>query len=398
MLRTHVNRKRYSKREIDRAVHQAIGSTGNGRAIKGALVHLIDQVRARSELLRPDTVGGRCGWTRAVRFTHGMAAAARYHARWLNDASSWTPTEESRSKQFASLVRHLLAAHPVPHFMASVWFEGLSPKARLHRTWFRHVGLGHSIRGADIPIGLTKTMAVLFAHAPDHFNVEQALRWTHVRGLGGDRKLAIAIAQTRLGGCFEHEPYWSQVIRLLVGHSRLKTENIEPLIDYLHFHRRLYQAEPTTSIGRANICSLVRKALRWVATAESRSRTPRRSWSGLGLGTFRYHEEAPAEWTSRSWAIRELTDSRELAAEGRALRHCVGSYDRRCAARQSSIWSLTCTDTIGRNRRMLTIEIDPATRTVVTALGKGNSNPTVEARRILLKWAARERLNVSKWI
>jgi len=44
---------------------------------------------------------------------------------------------------------------------------------------------------------------------------------------------------------------------------------------------------------------------------------------------------------------------------------------------------------------VLTIEIDPTTRTIVQAKGKQNSPPSPEARRIMLKWAATKHLAVA---
>jgi hypothetical protein len=61
------------------------------------------------------------------------------------------------NRQFASLVRHLLAEYPVPAFMDSVWF-----KRTRTQNWFIHVGRGHSIRDAERPFaGKTRGRVVV---------------------------------------------------------------------------------------------------------------------------------------------------------------------------------------------------------------------------------------------
>ena len=77
------------------------------------------------------------------------------------------------------------------------------------------------------------------------------------------------------------------------------------------------------------------------------------------------------------------------------MRHCVGNYGSRCSKRVSSIWSMIRHSRLGQEH-VLTIEIDPSTRTIVQAKGKRNSPPSPEARRIMFKWAATKHLTVAE--
>ena len=138
----------------------------------------------------------------------GLLALATHHKRWIRPVEEWEPTGTSPLPRFSSLARHLLAAYPVPHFMTSVWLEGRSVEARRRQGWYLHIGSGRNIRTADLPLPYTKKMAHEFLQAPDHFTVEAALRWGQVRGLGGSKELALAIAATRLGRSFESEDFW----------------------------------------------------------------------------------------------------------------------------------------------------------------------------------------------
>ena len=97
--------------------------------------------------------------------------------------------------------------------------------------------------------------------------------------------------------------------------------------------------------------------------------------------------EDPDEWT---WEIRELLDSDELAAEGKAMKHCVATYTEICAKGLSAIWSL------GRGAPRSAAARDdrgqPQTKELVQAKAQCNEEPDEPCRVILNEWAGREGL------
>lgn len=95
------------------------------------------------------------------------------------------------------------------------------------------------------------------------------------------------------------------------------------------------------------------------------------------------------------WTVVELVDSRELAHEGRTMRHCVARYARACAAGHSSIWSVRHRwDDEVTARSMLTIEVRPDTRTIVQLRGKSNQRASGWPLELVRRWAAREGLSL----
>lgn len=58
-----------------------------------------------------------------------------------------------------------------------------------------------------------------------------------------------------------------------------------------------------------------------------------------------------------------------------------------------SIWSLQSHGSL-KSHRVLTIEVLPTTRTIVTALGKCNADPEPDARRIMEMWAEQQGLGI----
>ena len=233
----------------------------------------------------------------------------------------------------------------------------------------------------------------MFLQAPDHFSVEQALRWGQVRGLGGSERLAETVVATRLGRSFESEEFWSTVVLFLVNHPELDRAQIDPIIEYLYDQRFVPRTSfddvggegverpplPDLSMKGRTARALWRQVVEWRRELGARSNRPVLYWPRSGIGEFRLREPGPGGRGDRVWTIRELLNSRELRTEGGAMHHCVGGYANRCMRRLSTIWSMTVEDHKGR-RRVLTIEVDPSTREVVQARRCCNAAPNPKDR------------------
>src|SRR5205807_736509 len=100
-------------------------------------------------------------------------------------------------------------------------------------------------------------------------------------------------------------------------------------------------------------------------------RQPVVTWSRSRIGEYERLEGSEPLQNMRRWTIKELLTSQELLAEGQAMRHCVASYTQECAKRRTTIWSLRVENEEGQ-RRVLTIEVDPKTRTICQVRGKRN--------------------------
>lgn len=397
MVVGEVERRERAKRRVDGAIRDAFAEIGPNRRVRGAFEQLLEQCYWRGELLRVAACDGRAPWAAASTVVGGLHALSYFRAAWIRPVGCWRPMGDSASAKFASLARHLLARARVPGFLVPVWFEGHGGEARRHQRWFKHLGRGHSIRGVALPVRYTRRMARHFLEAPDHLSVTEAVRWGQVRGLGGGRSLAEAVARSRLGNAFEHEEYWAGVIRFLACTPEIEAGAVNAVIEYLDFHKRLPGAHSSSARRRRMARKLVQQAHAWrgEAPAVETVRVVRRlQWLPSGVPGLVHHEQQGNE--ARVWKIRELVGSAELAVEGATMRHCVGSYAWRCASRQTSIWSLTCTDAESAERRELTVEVCPESRRIVQALGKRNAEPSEGARRVLKVWAERVGLEVAQ--
>ncbi len=409
-------RKHFAKWRVDLAIHEAL-DLARKRAVETPFGHLLSVVLSQSTLLQADPIGGWPAWRHIGVFLRGLLALSEYHKSWLHQPDQWDPAPghsildylspdylspdylraSGRPQQFTSLARHLLADHPVPNFMTWVWLLEPSQTACAYQKLYKHLGLGNSIRGAAIPLRLTKVMANFFMQAPDHLSVEQALRWSHVRGLGGDPAFAKEVLSTQIGTKLEYQAFWTEVIQFLLNRPGLDLAMVAPIIEFLDFHRREAARPSLRMLSHRRFGAFLSGVRRWMERRALGRNRPMLSWSRTKIAGLELFEPQRTAWSVRYWTIRELTDSRQLLEEGRTLRHCVASYTGICAGGKTSIWSLRRHGSL-QSQRLLTIEVDPKTRTIVTARGHCNASPQPDVRRIMEIWAQQAHLSISRWV
>jgi len=386
-------------REVCRRI-EAARIDAAGRA---ALEVLLRTVAREADFLTEATTWGGV----AHRFIDALIALNERRAQWIRPLEGWSPRSHNRERQFSSLARHLLARYPLPVFMDSAWFRR-DEAGKQQRDWFVHLGRGASLRAAATPIPLTRRMVHHFLQSPDHYLVEHALRWGQIHAMRGDARLVEAVIATRLGACFEHDEFWSSVLRFLVAHPLLDRAHVGPVVDYLQ-HMRFEQREPFVGPGtrrtlppqQPNLsmrgrspASLLRQVERWHGRLSRGVRGDLR-WDASDIAGFELPTGIPGR-TLRVWRLRELTSLRELVEEGRAMHHCVASYARSCASGRSSIWSMTVASFAGLEHRQ-TVEVSPR-RVIVQSRGRCNARPTPQDRAMLRRWAAQAGLELRRWV
>ena len=332
---------------------------GEREACRLLLLH----VERHADLL--STAPGALRWGRSPGNTlvEGVLALARHHGSWIGPVESWRPESRVQYEQFAALARHLLARYPVPDFMDSVWFLEEGEEARRQKRWYVHIAQGGNIRTADVPVELTKKMAHEFLQAPEHYTVEEALRFGQVMGQGGHPALAEAVAATHLGRSFEHEEFWSKVVQFLAQHPELEMKWVTGIVAYIH-HRKFEPlgggdpVEPNFSMKSRSVPKLLDQVERWRKhwTREARASQAGGRDNDPGPQYAPYYVEERDRWGNNlRWTIAQLTTARALAAEGEAMSHCVGSYADKLD--KMSIWSLKVQEN-DRVYHVLTISID----------------------------------------
>ena len=355
------------------------------------LVRLLLHVEAHGDLLNTWTANPRMGEQPRNCYVEGLISLSRHGSDWMRPVEDWRAASRNKRRQFSSLARHLLARYDPPAFMDSAWFVADDCEARTQQNWFKHVGRGHNIRTADVPLGLSKRMAHCFLEAPDDLTIVEALRRGQIVGQGGDGDLVKAVVATRLGRSFEQEDFWGTVIRFFVRQEMLDPACIARIVDYLqarkYEHREVAHPdgsthreeppEPNLSMKSRSVIKLLRQVDAWYEHRTKEAALPAGQWQGVGAGGLAFSEEDESTGRTLRWTIDEIVTNRALLAEGKAMSHCVVSYARSCSRGATSIWSMQV-KVNNRQRHVMTIAVDNKRGVITQARGRFNAHQDSE--------------------
>ena len=393
---------RHHKRQIDRAISAAFVRLAADESARACFAELLACVRVRApRLLEAPVVDGR---------HHGIEALvnlAGFRDAHIRTIATWSGSDQSWRAVVNSLAQHLITKYRVPVFLAAAWYATDDVFGERKREWFVAHSRGASFRSLNLPIRMTKRMEHTFLTSCDHFSIEYAMRRAELIGLGADVPLVNAVLAARPALDLHHGDFWRTAWHFLVAHMRgINGDQVAPLIDFLHTVRHESIAidtadgivmrgplQPYFSLKGRTLQSVTRLMEQWHRNV------------GLAEGGFSWEpskirplvQETPNDDPTvppTIWELTELTSSGQLRAEGKALQHCVASYGYGCWKGRSRIWSL-------RRRRglsyksVVTVEINPASRTVTQARGFRNRRVSGRPLSILQLWAAKEGLHLA---
>lgn len=217
---------------------------------------------------------------------------------------------------------------------------------------------------------------------------------------------------TRIATDFAHDEFWVSVLRWLIAQPMLDPAHHGPIIDYLHHHRfepsvlnpkahlpdepRLVPPQPNLNMKGRTPETLLRSVAEWHRGLGRHRSGKDLCWPPSGIAPFRLEEGLAESW--RAFTITEHLSSRELIEEGRAMGHCVGTYEQSCASGRVSIWTLKVTDAWGQQSRLLTLEVGNQNRQIIQARRKFNKSASPKELAILGRWAASGGPSLSKWL
>lgn len=388
------------------------GSKHERQANRKTLTRLLTHVsECRAKFFDGSPVIASLGLLPGNTFVEALAMIAAHAPAWQRPIEQWKPRSRSASRQFSSLLRHLFVLYDdVPSFFDAVWFSGHSKAAAERRKWFLHVGRGQNIRNCQLPIPLTKKMAHHLMHAPGDVTIDQAIRWGQVHGLGGDERLARVLFGTRLAESFEHDEFWSTVIRWFAGYPMLDRAHVGPVVDYLHYQRFVGEeiylapgrrmdaapAQPNLSMKGRTPETLLQKVNAWHRTLAEDNRHQIRQWPSQGIQGFEFLEGSPQNRNLKCWKIRELLSTKALVTEGRQMRHCVATYASSCARGHCSIWTMEVESYDGVSKAV-TIEVRNNSRQICQIRGKANRSPNSKEKKVIQRWAESAGLQITSY-
>ncbi len=310
----------------------------------------------------------------------------QYRSCWKKDLFKWKPVAKQAAAQVKELASYLFCKYKVPEFL----YQGLyETKNMQHLEWLIHLGDGGKVREMkNIPIPFTQKMGHYFLSAAAKFSVTEALRWAQVKGLQGEDRLAERIAYSWIGTKpYSDEVFWEGFIQLVINGGMFNLNKLTELIDYVREERRV---NINYSLKGRTLQSLFRQSDAWHNRfAGSRAN---QVWKPSGIGGYR------AAKKSEVVVMEELTESRKLSEEGKAMKHCVGSYAFYCAKGRSAIFSLRKYSGGILLDIMATIEVNISLQKIVQAKAKMNKPINEEAKKYMEVWAMKEGLAINPYL
>ena len=377
---------------VPHAIREMYNTFSNDPDAQQAFGRLILHIEKYSDLLWHQKVIGQYGNIQTNTFLAGLRQLTRHHKVWLRPIEDWRPKNRKPNDQFHTLARHLLAKYDVSPVFDCAFFQGDTQEAYTQQGWFLHIAGGQNIRTAGVPMRITKRMAhQVMQYRHGRHTIYQALRGIQFEAFGGHRKSSGALMDTPLGERLENEDFWETVVQFLANQRFLDRSYIGPIIDYIRNQKytpqRIPQPDGTETEGpppHPNFCmkgrsanKLIRQVDVWHQELTGMEDVDLQTWEPSGFNEFEHTAFNTELKRNIQWTVHELITSQQLYAEGRIMSHCAGSYTRRCASGEKSIWSIRALDLDAAEENqiqehVLTIEVDNKKRAVIQDRGKYN--------------------------
>lgn len=327
---------------------------------------------------------GLLGGTEYIHVLCNIAGAYEY---WINDIYDWKPVSRQKYLQLGEMIDFLFCKYPVPDFLYKA-FDSNGNK--LFVKWLIHLGRGGKLKDLEnVPLPLTNKGLHYFMQAPAKFSVAQALRWAQVRSLNGSDYLADRIVHTWLGTKpYDDEEFWSEFIQKVISGGMFDIDELGGLIDYVREERR---NNSSYSLKGRTLFSLLRRSEEWHNRGYSKS-SGATEWKSSGIYGYEMEKDGIVI------KVEELTEHKHLVNESRTMKHCVQTYSYYCSQGLSTIFSMRSYIKGVLLETMATIEVNLQSGTIVQAKGKMNRPISAPAKKLMETWAAKERLEISKYL
>jgi len=322
---------------------------------------------------------------------NAVVTAVLFHPFWIRRLSAWSPPK-GRKAQRQSLVDHLFVRYPVPPCLYGNWHHATRFPRLKWVCWFVLLAQGASLRAAATLFHWRvpgKLLSLLY-QAPAQLGAVMGAMWAEVHRLGGDETVfarLMAHPRYRIDVTAKGErnkglyAFWQSAVDWLSRNGRHVTDTEAEMVLDWAWHMWTEACADRHRYNRDISFSLKgRGRARTLAAAEAyrmqrlSNRRPELTWDGHG---WDWQEEND----SGRWTVTELLSSSALREESNFLRHCVQSYDRRCAQGYCAIFSLQ-----KDGQRVLTIECDVEHRTLIQIKGRHNREASPQEMRIVQRW------------
>ena len=314
-----------------------------------------------------------------------------------SDAFKSRLKSSDRDRLRLEAARYLFCKYPVGSVLSSCWLH--EPKKlddkniSTFRHWFICVGNGRSFYKDCVKDVFTKKEAHFFLTCPHELSIESCMVYAVAKAANAKDGDAIRLAKTKLSARM-FEPFWRECVRFFVQHMPTNVAQANDLIDYIQNKHRENNNFSLFGAGYT-LKSMLVKTEEWHRELQRVKVLGNVSWDGVPVHNFR-HTTKDKHGLEHVWTITQILNSKDLAAEGTAMRHCVFSYKGGCVSGRLSIWSMTVDDFINSKTRKLTIELSNDGR-IVQARGVANRSPRPDELHVLELWRRKEGFSISSY-
>jgi hypothetical protein len=320
--------------------------------------------------------------------------------QWIRPLSDWKPAGKGRDTMFRSLAGYLVAKYPMPALLWGAFFEQrVEAESLLHVV--EYVASGGSLfklsKEGSFRVPLTRQMCHDLLTLPGDRFIE-GVRMAQARAFGGSPALVRAWVTHRVGSSIRtrrDEEFWLTVLQWFCQQTGVRQyedcptrrdcqqgmldhQQVHPLLDYIGY--RWHEDNDFSMKGRT-MTALMTAMEEWHTGLTRAKALNGKTYEPSGFKPLRYTLK-DREGTIRSWKLQEVLTGKELAAEGRAMRHCVYSYGPSIEEKRVSIWSVT-----QDGERKLTVEVRNNEKAIVQVRGPSNRLATSSEAKILVRWA-----------
>lgn len=339
-----------------------------------------------------------------ISVIHNFVNLAKERCQWINKPEDFIlSSREPILDNVYNLIKFLLIKYEVPHFFKCVWShpEKESKLNRLHKRWFFNLGFGENIRNQNgLPFKLTKKQAHFLNESPHNSSVVGAFRWAQLKGMGFEQRAIDGIMSLPMESNIHsiNNDFWVTVFYFFANNPFLNTSKYREIYDYISNIRFGEEAlEPNFSMKGRSPESLMLRVDQWheqlnrqmMLSGKNRNVSP--IWEPSDTKPYLYKIS-----NKEDIKIVEINSSVGLYDEGKAMHHCVWSYNESCSKGIISIFSMRLYKEGELCKSLVTIEVDRQRGLVVQARGVCNALISILEMKILSDWAKKSNFKISK--
>ncbi len=356
-----------------------------------------------------------------------------YPGKTIRDIKTFNRSLKSKDKGKVQLAvaTHLFGKYKVPGYMQECWYtekvvtssaqpvrgrwfnhhapqpqEVISvaaPEILMRRDWFITQASGGSIYKDHTKGILTKGEVHAFLNCPIPCDFREAIIYALASQWTKDTGIVSRVMRSKLNthpgvNWIKDRAIWREVIHFYCV-TELTFQQMNDLFDYfVHADAQARGRQQEYRLKGRNLQSLTRQMQDWHYELARVKRMGDAKWEGIPIADAEFELDGQP---GNTWFINQLKTSKELAAEGTAMHHCVYGYQNKCTTGQSSIWSvkrLQKKKAISPERA-LTLEIDE-NGCIIQIRGFANRPARPEELEAVRHWARKNYLSISgsRWL